>query len=64
MKASVKIGKSFDDGRSFKKDYEGGDFLEFFKDEGKYLDRLANILEDKGKSGDSFTVTYTVTLKR
>ena len=64
MRASVDIGKSFDEGKSFSKEYANGDLAEFFVEEGKYLDRLADILRVRGKAGDEFTVTYTVKLKK
>ena len=64
MKAKVEIEKSFDKGKSFSKTWGKGDFKEFFNDEGKYLDNLCDILADKGKDGESFTVTYTVTVTK
>lgn len=64
MKATVKIEKSFDDGTQFSKTWEAGDFEEFLKDEGEYLDRLANILDRNGTNGNGFEVTYTVTLEK
>ena len=64
LKATVLIDKSFDDGKQFSKEWEQGDFEEFFKDEGEYLDRLADVLENNGKVYDEFTVTYTVTVKK
>ena len=64
MRATVLIEKSFDDGKKFAKDYADGDFAEFFLEEGKYLDRLSDIMKERGVYGDEFTVTYTVTLKR
>ena len=60
MKAKVDISKSFDEGKAFSKEWNQGDFEEFFKDEGEYLDKLCGIAKEHGKSGDSFTVTYTV----
>ena len=60
LKATVTINKSFDSGSAFSKGWEQGDFEEFFKDEGEYLDRLADVLENNGKVEDEFTVTYTV----
>ena len=62
MKAHVEIEKSFDDGKGFSKEYEYGDFEEFFKDEGEYLDRLSATLSEHGEDGQGFKVTYTVTL--
>lgn len=62
MVAKVDIRKSFDDGRGFLKDWENGDFEQFFKVEGQYLDKLAVIMEEHAKEGDTFTVTYTVTV--
>ena len=62
MKATIKIAKSFDDGKQFTKEYNNGDFLEFFNEEGKYLERLATTLDEHGIKGDKFTVTYTVEL--
>lgn len=64
MKATVKIEKSFDDGIQFSKTWEAGDFEEFLKDEGEYLDRLANAVDCIGASGEGFTVTYTVKLEK
>lgn len=60
MKATVEIEKSFDEGKRFSKDYKPGDLFEFMVEEGAYLDRLAAVLSDKGKPGESYTVTYTV----
>lgn len=64
MKAQIIITKSFDEPSEFTKSWCNGDFKEFLNDEGDYLDRLAKVLEEKGKDYDSFTVTYTVTLKK
>lgn len=65
MKALVEIEKSFDDeGSRFAKTYEAGDFKEFFKAEGGYLDNLSATAEKHGKAGDTFTVTYTVTVTK
>lgn len=64
MKATIIIEKSFDNGSEFTKVWEDGDFEEFLADEGEYLDRLGRTLEDKGVSGDSFTVVYRVNLEK
>ena len=64
MTAVVKIIKSFDGSKLFSKEYESGDFLEFFADEGKYLDRLADGVKTHGNHGEGFEVTYTVTIKK
>lgn len=63
MKANVNITKSFDRGRELSKNWEKGDFEEFMKEEGEYLDRLCTILA-RGGEGDEFTVTYTVTVRK
>lgn len=63
MKATVKIEKSFDEGKQFSKNYEPGDFAEFFKEEGDYLDKLSGIMKEHGEGNDKFVVTYTVTLQ-
>lgn len=62
MNATVVVTKSFDhEERSYSKGwYNDDDFMEFFKDEGQYLDRLCGVLDENGKSGDDFTVTYVV----
>ena len=62
MKATVEIGKSFDDGAKFSKEYDVGDFVEFFKEEGAYLDRLTDTVKNRGADGEGFKVTYTVTI--
>ena len=64
MKATVKIKKTFDDGKEFSKEWDNGDFKEFFNDEGEYLDRLAGVVSDRGEIGEGFTVTYTVILTK
>ena len=64
MKAKVTIDKSFDHSKAFSKTWENGDFEEFFKDEGEYLDRLAKMAEAHGKEGEGFTLVYTVTVKK
>lgn len=66
MKAQITIAKSFDfdDGKDFCKEWKDGDFEQFFKDEGEYLDRLGNTLLEQGAKGEGFTVTYTVTLTK
>ena len=64
MKAKVEIKKSFDDGKVFNKEWEHNDFREFFEGEGDYLDNLSAILFTQGKTGDKFTVTYTVTVTK
>lgn len=61
---TVLINKSFDeDIKQFTKELVRGDFEEFFKDEGVYLDRLTGILENSGNANDEFTVTYTVNVR-
>lgn len=62
MKATIEIIKSFDKAKVFAKEPEDGDMQEFFNDEGEYLDRLTEMLSEKGESGDEFTVVYTVTV--
>ena len=64
MKATVKIEKSFDEIRQFSKVYNTGDFLEFFSEEGKYLDKLANTVNEHGKPDEGFTMTYIVTISK
>lgn len=64
MRAEVNITKSFDYGKTFTKDWKKGDFEEFFAHEGKYLDRLGRIAEVHGEPGETFTVTYTITVTR
>lgn len=64
MKATIKIDKSFDESKEFSKTWQGGDFAEFLKDEGDYLDRLSKTCENRTETGKLFTVTYTVTLER
>ena len=64
MKAVVTIEKTFDDGEKFMKKWTNGDFHDFFVGEGDYLDRLSKMLEDKGDEGDSFAVTYSVTVTK
>lgn len=63
MNAKIEISKSFDDGKEFSKQWDIGDFEQFFTEEGQYLDRLAGTAEVKGVAGDKFTVTYTVTVE-
>lgn len=64
MKAEVTIKKSFDDGQWFGKEWEQGDFKEFFEEEGAYIDRLCTIAESKAKEGEDFTITYVVTVTK
>lgn len=64
MEAKVTIEKSFDEGKEFSKEWKVGDFEKFFQEEGEYLDRLGNILKDKGEKNDEFKITYTVTLTK
>lgn len=63
MKAKVEIAKSFDNGKAFSKVWKHGDFEKFFREEGEYLDNLCKIADDKGKAGEKFTVTYSVTVE-
>lgn len=65
MKATVNIKKSFSDETEFSKNYENGDFEEFFNEEGKYLDKLAMVALTKGKDakGELFKITFTVTVE-
>ena len=63
MVGTVVIDKSFDESTEFNKTLESGDFEEFFEEEGKYLDRLVKTVDGHCKSGDKFTVTYTVTVE-
>lgn len=60
MKGTVTIEKTFDKTSGFCKELDEGDFKEFFTEEGEYLDNLVEILQEHGKSGEGFTVTYTV----
>ena len=64
MKGNVVIEKSFDDTAEFSKELEKGDFEEFFAEEGEYIDKLVETARTKGKKGDVFTITYTVTVSR
>ena len=64
MKATIKIDKSFDESKEFSKEWQGGDFCDFMKEEGEYLDKLANVADNRRETGKLFTVTYTVTLER
>ena len=60
MKAHIKQEKSFDKDCHFVKEIKVGDMKDFFSLEGEYLERLCKIMEERGKKGDKFTVTYTV----
>lgn len=62
LKAQILIEKSFDDDKAFEKEWNPSDFKEFFEAEGKYLDKLAVVAQDKGNVGNSFTVVYTVSI--
>lgn len=62
MEANIIVIKSFDSGTLYHKKVEVGDFETFFKDEGKYIDRLLTTLKENGKDGDSFEITYNVTV--
>lgn len=65
LKAVIEIGKSFDGKtRRCSKDYEVGDFKEFFATEGVYLDTLGKAVEEHAEVGEGFIVTYTVNLVR
>lgn len=67
MRAIVTISKSFDDSTGFSKEWESGDFEDFFTDEGRYIDTLAeklNGLNIEEMDGDGFTVTYVVTVRK
>lgn len=64
MKATITINKSFDESKEFSKEWRNGDFCEFMKEEGEYLDRLSKSCENRTETGKLFTVTYTVTLER
>ena len=64
MKAMVKVTKSFDDGKAFSKEWKHGDFQKFFGEEGEYLDKLAGIVEERGKRLEGYTVTYAVTVTK
>ena len=61
-KATIEIKKSFDSTKSYSKYLDSNDLYEFFKDEGKYLDNLAETLETKGNQNDSFEVIYKVNI--
>ena len=64
MKATITIDKSFDESKEFSKEWTLGDFKDFMRDEGEYLDKLANLADTRTERGKLFTVTYTVTLER
>ena len=64
MKATVSIVRSFSFGNSFSKEWEGGDFKQFFNDEGEYLDLLCEIVASKGIGGDGFEIVYKVKVEK
>ena len=65
LKAVIEMKKSFDGKtRGFGKDYEVGDFKEFFATEGVYLDSLGKAVEEHADVGEGFTIIYTVNLVR
>lgn len=65
VKATVTMEKSFDDVvKELSKEWESKDFEKLFEGEGKYLDRLSEVVNGKGKTGEGFTVTYTVTVTK
>lgn len=63
-KAKVVIHKSFDESKEFTKEWKNGDFKDFFKSEGEYLDRLSETLKEKGETGDMFSIAYIVTVEK
>lgn len=63
MNARIEINKSFDTVTAFSKEWGEGDFKEFFSREGQYLDRLAAVMREDAKEGETFTVSYTVTVR-
>ena len=64
MNARVIVDKSFDDKcAEFEKVWEDGDFEKFFREEGKYLDKLSKITKEKGNDGEGFVITYTIMVK-
>ena len=59
------IEKSFEeDAVELTKTLEKGDFEEVFQKEGKYLDDLVSIVENKASSGEGFVVTYSIIVKK
>ena len=64
MNAKVVITKSFDESKQFTKEWQAGDFEQFFKEEGEYLDRLSKAASGRPEGGKLFEITYTVTVER
>ena len=65
LKAKIEIRKSFDENcKRFQKILEKGDLENFFNDECKYLDNLSDVLNSRGKIGDSFELTYNIEIKK
>lgn len=65
LKATIEMEKSFD-GKTigFGKDYEVGDFKDFFAEEGIYLDTLGKAVKEHAEVGEGFMIIYTVNLVR
>ena len=66
MLATIKVIKSFErDVTLFKNgNIESGVLEEFFKNEGVYMENLADMLRLRGKVGDSFSMAYIVTVTK
>lgn len=63
MNARITVEKSFDVGRAYSKEIIPGDLKEFFDEEGQYLERLAEATRKHAKSGEEWSMTYTVTVR-
>ena len=65
IKAKVEIIKNFDDNEmEYQKDWKMGDFEEFFRAEGEYMDKLAQIVEEHGKEEQKAILTITIEIKK
>ncbi len=65
IKAKVEIIKNFDDNEmEYQKDWENGDFEEFFRLEGEYMDKLAQIVEEHGKENQKAILNITIEIKK
>jgi guanylate kinase len=65
IKAKIEIIKNFDDNEmEYQKEWKKGDFEEFFKLEGEYMDKLAQIVEEHGKENQKAILTITVEIKK
>ena len=65
IKAKVEVIKDFDDNEmEYQKDWKMGDFEEFFRAEGEYLDKLAQIVTEHAIENQKCNIQFNIEIKK